>query len=378
MYFSLKRIILVFIVLSFITNISYAKLAMEQINDIPWSKLIYSTIPATLRNMLESATGGPSTDGTVLGWDDNGYDTFTIASLEHFMTNGTARVSWRRLYDTPPSVAHMVTEATGGPSTNGSVKGWDDNGYTTFTIASLENFKTNGKAEVSWLRLIDIPDVIKAIYEGGSGGEKTVAFLQDFLESGMGVVHWTKLDGIPQSLVDMLSNAAGGPSADGTVPGWDDNGYDTFTIASLEHFLTNGTAKVSWNRLYDIPDVIRAIYEGGVGGSVTVAFLQDFLVDGTAIVHWNRLTGTPTTIAGYGITDAYTKTQVDTNITTHANSTSLHLSTAQNTVLDGLAAGLTATELNYVDGVTSSIQTQFNTINTQLGDINAALDIILN
>jgi hypothetical protein len=53
---------------------------------------------------------------------------------------------------------------------------------------------------------------------------------------------------------------------------------------------------------------------------------------------------------------------VQTNLNTHIADYTLHLTAAQNTLLDGLAATLSATELNYVDGVTSSIQTQLNTL----------------
>lgn len=50
----------------------------------------------------------------------------------------------------------------------------------------------------------------------------------------------------------------------------------------------------------------------------------------------------------------------------HTGDLTLHLTSAQNTLLDGLAATLTATELNYVDGVTSPIQTQLNTASSNL------------
>ncbi len=46
-------------------------------------------------------------------------------------------------------------------------------------------------------------------------------------------------------------------------------------------------------------------------------------------------------------------------LATHIADMSVHLTPAQNTLLDGLSATLTATELNYVDGVTSPIQAQF-------------------
>ena len=40
-------------------------------------------------------------------------------------------------------------------------------------------------------------------------------------------------------------------------------------------------------------------------------------------------------------------------------------------------AGVTSTELGYVDGVTSAIQTQINTINTSLTNIDKTADIFM-
>lgn len=61
----------------------------------------------------------------------------------------------------------------------------------------------------------------------------------------------------------------------------------------------------------------------------------------------------------------------------HIANALLHLSPQQNTLLDSLAPTLTATEINYLDGVTSSIQTQFNnlplsnvySVNTRTGNV---------
>lgn len=53
-------------------------------------------------------------------------------------------------------------------------------------------------------------------------------------------------------------------------------------------------------------------------------------------------------------------------ISSHAADFTLHLTPAQNTLLDGLAPTLTAAELNYVDGVTSSIQGQLGTLTSDL------------
>lgn len=62
------------------------------------------------------------------------------------------------------------------------------------------------------------------------------------------------------------------------------------------------------------------------------------------------------TLAEYGITDAITSNA----LTTHTTDNTIHLTSAQNTLLDGLSASLTASEVNYLVGVTSSIQTQLN------------------
>jgi hypothetical protein len=49
-----------------------------------------------------------------------------------------------------------------------------------------------------------------------------------------------------------------------------------------------------------------------------------------------------------------------TQLNAHIANAVLHLTSAQNTLLDGLSSGLTSVEVNYVQGVTSPIQTQFN------------------
>lgn len=58
----------------------------------------------------------------------------------------------------------------------------------------------------------------------------------------------------------------------------------------------------------------------------------------------------------------------------HSGDSSVHITPEQNTLLNGLAPTLTSEELNFVDGVTSSIQSQFSTTNlaisTHTGDPN--------
>ena len=84
----------------------------------------------------------------------------------------------------------------------------------------------------------------------------------------------------------------------------------------------------------------------GVNGNIPAANLSGALpaIDGSALtgvtvstLAYSSLTGTPTTIAGYGITDAYTKTEVDNAITSSvlpAGSTqSIDIVAADSTVL---------------------------------------------
>lgn len=64
-------------------------------------------------------------------------------------------------------------------------------------------------------------------------------------------------------------------------------------------------------------------------------------------------TGAVWSVAGAGV------------VASHAADSSLHLSPAQNTLLDNISS-ISAAEINHLDGVTSNIQTQFNTLSSTL------------
>ena len=67
---------------------------------------------------------------------------------------------------------------------------------------------------------------------------------------------------------------------------------------------------------------------------------------------------------------------LQTQLNTHTADQTVHLTAAQNTLLDGLAGTLTATELNFVDGVTSNIQSQINTLSSSTTtSLNTKLNI---
>jgi len=55
---------------------------------------------------------------------------------------------------------------------------------------------------------------------------------------------------------------------------------------------------------------------------------------------------------------AATKQYVDTTVSTHASNDALHITTAQNTFLDGIT--ITSTEVNTLEGITSNVQTQLD------------------
>ena len=80
------------------------------------------------------------------------------------------------------------------------------------------------------------------------------------------------------------------------------------------------------------------------------------------------LPGAPTLV-----THAVTKGYVDTLVTTHTANVALHLTPAQNTLLD--AVTVTSTEINTLSGTTSNIQTQINTLSTTLVPTGTVIEV---
>lgn len=85
-------------------------------------------------------------------------------------------------------------------------------------------------------------------------------------------------------------------------------------------------------------------------------------------VDWSEVQSKPTTISGYGITDAYTKTETNSALSLKAP---LESPTFTGTVAlpsTTSIGNVSSTELGYLDGVTSYIQTQFNGKVSKTGD----------
>jgi len=119
---------------------------------------------------------------------------------------------------------------------------------------------------------------------------------------------------------------------------------DTWTLDTSTYLTENQSITVS----------------GDVTGSGTTAITTTLASVGTAGTYRSVTTdakgrvtaGTnPTTLAGYGITDAAP--------ISHVSDATIHLTSGQNTWIDAITA--TAAEVNYLSGVTSSIQTQLGT-----------------
>lgn len=84
-----------------------------------------------------------------------------------------------------------------------------------------------------------------------------------------------------------------------------------------------------------------------------------------------------TNVGGIGVNyNAASESYVASSIATHSSDVALHLTTSQNALLDGLSPSLTATHLNYVEGVSSSIQLQFGSKVSKDGDtMNGSLSM---
>jgi hypothetical protein len=96
---------------------------------------------------------------------------------------------------------------------------------------------------------------------------------------------------------------------------------------------------------------IRLLFIGGTTGwhIYNISNVTNVVTDFSSLIN------KPTTLIGYGITDALTSFGLEE----HSNSLTLHLSPLQNTWIDDITAS--STEVNYLVGATASIQSQLNT-----------------
>ena len=106
--------------------------------------------------------------------------------------------------------------------------------------------------------------------------------------------------------------------------------------------------------------IFSVVPGAGISVDGSVSLSTTGVVSGTyksvAVDVYGRVTAgsNPTTLSGYGITDAVTSNTFNT----HANDLALHLTSAQNTLLDGI--NVSAAEVNTLSGVTGNLQTQID------------------
>ena len=138
---------------------------------------------------------------------------------------------------------------------------------------------------------------------------------------------------------------SGAPTATlhAATKGYVDNG-DALKVAKAGDTMT-GALTLSGAPISDLHAVTKKYADDGL--ALKVAKVGDTLT-GFLTLHAD-----PTSAL-----HAASKQYVDTKVSTHASDAALHLTTAQNTFLD--AVTVTSTEVNYLSGVTSAIQTQIN------------------
>lgn len=136
-------------------------------------------------------------------------------------------------------------------------------------------------------------------------------------------------------------------------------------LTNMRIIAANGDA--TWSVMFDgstdLTTALTLASTGVVAGTYnnSATAISPYTVDakgritavGTAVTitpAWSSITGKPTTVAGYGITDALP--------TSHGTDYTLHLTSAQNTWIDAITA--TSTEVNRLVGVTSGVQSQLD------------------
>jgi hypothetical protein len=109
--------------------------------------------------------------------------------------------------------------------------------------------------------------------------------------------------------------------------------------------VTSGSTTQAWSTITGTPTTLAGY---GITNAYTMAQTANLTWA------WSSITSTPTTLAGYGITDAAS----DSDLSTHAGDFTLHLTSAQNSFLDNVT--VTSTEVNHLSGASSNIQDQID------------------
>ncbi len=139
------------------------------------------------------------------------------------------------------------------------------------------------------------------------------------------------------------------------------------------------SGSMSWSNISSKPDPIVAVSLSGnttgaasatltdlTNGQISITTNTSFATSASSI-NWAGVTGTPTTLNGYGITDAIPVSSSQSYltrsdaVTIYAPLASASFTGTVTLPTNTSVGNVSSTELGYLDGVTSAIQTQINT-----------------
>jgi hypothetical protein len=168
----------------------------------------------------------------------------------------------------------------------------------------------------------------------------------------MDIAYLVKLSGRKELFADELRQISE-LTGTGYVYRNGDGTYVTSTVGVGPHASTHAPGQsdaLPWATIHDYDTIAnRPLATSANAGYLYFASDQDggtlYRSNGTiwqtiasglqANVAWSRITGTPTTVAGYGITDVYTKTEVDNLVTGFDPKEAVHAATTAPITLSG-------------------------------------------
>jgi hypothetical protein len=183
-----------------------------------------------------------------------------------------------------------------------------------------------------------------------------------FTDLNSGLVLKADTTGTPEETFTLNSDLTGAATADVTIAvnrGTDPTVGIRFNETSNQWEFTNDGS--SWAAIASVSGVFAPIVHTHVSADITD--LTSNILSVTSVKADKVIASVTGNFASLDVSGNLLdsgKTATDFVPAAHATDTSLHLTPAQNTFLDGLAGTLTAVELGYVDGVTSPIQTQID------------------
>lgn len=274
-------------------------------------------------------------------------DGITVSSTEINRLSGISSNVQTQL-DGKSSTSHVHSDATtlvaGFMSTGDKTKLDAINGSNTGdqTITLTGDVTGSGTGSfVTTLKQVGVAATYQSVTTDVHG--RVVAGTNPTTLSGYGITDAAALTGATFSGNISATNLSGNNTGDQTISLTGDvtgTGTGSF-VATLKNTGTAGTYNGSATSVTPFTtDAAGRISSTGSAITITPA--------------WGSITSKPTTLSGFGITDAASATDLSNHIADNAK----HLTSAQNTLIDGITA--TSAEINYLGGVSSNIQTQLN------------------